>query len=308
MEMMETKYVLAELDNDDKVVGVYTDVVDPEKGVYHHIYTSDIHKAYKFDSREEAEGVQSHVPFGSNYTIVPVRKLGTTKSRMNIDYSSLIHSPLMRMSEIRRYSSTYQECDETLSDHVVDVLMISYLIASNFNKNRIKDGMNDLYNIEKLMCSGLFHDIDETITGDIPRNTKYATETSKSTLEEVANKSVRLLEDISGVDLYEVWSSAKDGKEGLLIALADLLSVVKKSVTEIVLRSNMTFLKVVVELEGHLETFDKKIDARVDSIRGCEAVELKNLVSSAKEEVSGILNKYKGIIDTYRIRENVLYN
>lgn len=219
-----------------------------------------------------------------------------------VNFTTLAFNPMSRMNEVSRYSSVYQETNESLAEHITDVSVMSYLIAKTIQSN-----FTDDIDLGKLLEKCLLHDIDEVITGDVPRNTKYATDSVHDNLDQVASNAVDLIEKYVGIrGICEVWDFAKEGKEGAILKIVDMLCVVKKSITEIELRGNLSFLKVVTELETHLttmlscdEVYNRFEDERTRKF-------LKNLVSQAKDETVTIRVKYQSVIDKYHIKENVI--
>lgn len=219
-----------------------------------------------------------------------------------VNFTTLAFNPMSRMNEVSRYSSVYQETNESLAEHITDVSVMSYLIAKTIQSN-----FTDDIDLGTLLEKCLLHDIDEVITGDVPRNTKYATNNVHDNLDQVASDAVDLIEKYIGVGgICEVWDFAKEGKEGAILKIVDMLCVVKKSITEIELRGNLSFLKVVTELETHLTTMLScdEVYKRFDDERTRKF--LKNLVSQAKDETVTIRVKYQSVIDKYHIKENVI--
>lgn len=219
-----------------------------------------------------------------------------------VNFTTLAFNPMSRMNEVSRYSSVYQETNESLAEHITDVSVMSYLIAKTIQSN-----FTDDIDLGKLLEKCLLHDIDEVITGDVPRNTKYATNSVHDNLDRVASNAVDLIEKYVGIrGICEVWDFAKEDKEGAILKIVDMLCVVKKSITEIELRGNLSFLKVVTELETHLttmlscdEVYERFEDERTRKF-------LKDLVSQAKDETVTIRVKYQSVIDKYHIKENVI--
>lgn len=216
------------------------------------------------------------------------------------NFTTLAFSPLGRLNEVSRYSSVYQECNESLSEHTADVSMMSYLIARTMN-NECYESLD----IGTLLEKCLLHDIDESITGDVPRNTKYATNEVHETLDTVASRAVSMIEGLVNIDnLQGIWSTAKEGKEGLILKVSDILVVVKKCITEISLRGNLSFLKVAVELEKHLKTL--RNSKRFRELSPEARKYLVEIIDQATEEIVVIRVKYQDMINKYHIRENVI--
>lgn len=218
-----------------------------------------------------------------------------------MNFTTLAFNQMSRMNEVCRYSSVYQETNESLAEHVTEVLTMSYLIAKNLEKlgEKIDKGV--------LLEKCLLHDMDEVLTGDIPRNTKYATDAVHKELNLVAEDAVRLIEKTLGdIQIFDAWKSAKEGKEGVVLKIVDMLCVVKKCITEIELRGNRSFLKVVTELETHLTNMINSSD-KYFAFDKQESVDLlKKLVSEAKDEITTIRVRNQHIIDKYHIMENVI--
>lgn len=219
-----------------------------------------------------------------------------------MDFTTLAFNPLSRMNEVSRYSSVYQETNETLAEHVAEVSTMSYLIAKT-----VTSSFGEYIDVGSLLEKCLLHDMDEVLTGDIPRNTKYATKEVHAELNKVADEAVAMIEGmLGGISLAPVWSKAKSKKEGVILKIVDMLCVVKKCVTEIELRGNLTFLKVVSELEIHLMNMMENEDAYAEFDLEPSRQFLKDLVSQAKDEVTSIRVRYQHVIQKYHIRENVI--
>lgn len=217
-----------------------------------------------------------------------------------MNFTELAFNPINRMNEVSRYSSVYQETNESLAEHVTEVMTMSYLIAADLQKN-----CKEILNLSDLLQKCLLHDVDEVITGDIPRNTKYATSLVHMELNSVAETAVKMIEESLGVSIYETWSSAKENKEGEILKIVDMLCVVKKCITEIELRGNLTFLKVVTELEVHL-TNTLYNNSIYEEFNKESSKYLRNLVSQAKDEITTIRVKYQDVINKYHIKESVI--
>lgn len=218
-----------------------------------------------------------------------------------MNFTDLAFNPMSRMNEVSRYSSVYQETSESLAEHVTDVLTMSYIIA-----NHLIQDFGEKVNLGALLEKCLLHDIDEVITGDVPRNTKYATDTVHEELDNVANSAVKMIEGYVGIPIHQTWRFAKSEKEGQILKVVDMLCVAKKCITEIELRGNLSFLKVVSELETHLyntinnHTIYEKFD------HASSKKFISDLVVQARDKIVAIRSRYQNIINEYHIKENVI--
>lgn len=222
-----------------------------------------------------------------------------------MDFKTLAFNPAGRTNEIVRYSSVHQEQEESLAEHITDVSLMAYFIAKTIEK--ITEGREEI-NLGSLLERCLVHDLDEVLTGDVTRNTKYATKKAHDELEKVASSAVKMIESLVGIEgIHDVWSAAKEGKEGLIVKIVDMLVVVKKSMIEIELRHNFTFLKVVSELGYHI---NKLMDYLKKSDKIFNEITVRNylidLLGQARDEITTIKVKYAHVIDKYLIYENVI--
>ncbi len=208
----------------------------------------------------------------------------------NDNFLEFIFHPMCRMSEIARYSGSYQETVENLAEHVTEVMMFSYMIAL-----RLRDEGNEKIDFRVLLEKCLLHDIEEVVTGDIPRPTKYATKGVKRELFNLARASAKSL--LSPVE-YDIWFHAKTGKEGVILRIADYLAVAKKCIVEIDLRGNHSFLLVlkdVLTMEFSDDLFDS-CGFKQDSIKY-----LKGLLDDIFQELYRIYSNLENKVDRYRL-------
>lgn len=171
---------------------------------------------------------------------------------MENKFLDLMANPLFKSAGVLRYSTVYQSRPESLSDHVVDTSYMAYIIARNLIM------MGESVDMGLLLTKTLIHDsIDEPLIGDIPRLTKYSTQTCYNELSKVACLvSERVSHEIDGTDYsYQIWSHDKDLStiEGVIMKIVDMLSVAKKAVMEVDMLGNMYFLKIVEEVKTYIK-------------------------------------------------------
>lgn len=168
---------------------------------------------------------------------------------------SSMFAALYQLSAITRYSKDRTIERESVLEHTGWVAAFSLLFAESSDFG---------IDIRKLMTRAIFHDLDEIITGDIPRVTKYASENITREFKTIETKSIHRLEKILGFpecDIASDWGDAKDlSKEGLIISIADILSVVYKCWIEIDLFSNPSLSRVALEArDSVIPEIEKKI-------------------------------------------------
>ena len=214
----------------------------------------------------------------------------------------LIFSPLMRSDEVERYSGTRLSSTETLGQHITDMSMMCYILAF-----KLKNLGEDI-DIGVLLEKCLIHDIDEISTGDLPRNTKYALPEIKESLDRVAEMAVQGYAETYGMsDLVDKWSTAKNGKEGLIVKICDMLCVVRKAAIEVEVESNMSALRVTKELIRHIDDMRRSVSPEKSGLESAEACRYVNsLLSDAWSLIDDINKKYESIADEYNITKNII--
>lgn len=215
---------------------------------------------------------------------------------MNNEFLNIINSPLCKTKAITRYSGTRQNQIETLSDHVLDVSMMSYYIA----RNLITRGVQ--VDIGLLLQKCIIHDVDEVLIGDIPRMTKYSSEACHKALNNLANETAKTLSlDIDGTDYtYNIWKDDKDATlEGTILRVTDMLSVANKVILEIEFHHNIGFFKVATEISHYLTDVSTKV---IDSVKDYHAVVyLTKIIDDTRKVMDNLIEEYRPKIDQYNI-------
>tara|TARA_R110000796_G_scaffold252370_1_gene386284 strand:+ start:1772 stop:2383 length:612 start_codon:yes stop_codon:yes gene_type:complete len=172
-------------------------------------------------------------------------------------------------------------------EHTGFVCLFTYLLCEEINSVS-----GEKVDIGLALQRAVVHDIDEVVTGDIPRPTKYFSETSKKVFDEIAESGVDQI--IDELDVWELpdeaisklrknWVEAKLGREGFLIALADLSSVVFKIWDEVILLGNKKLILQGDQVFTYLEQFIGN------------AMSSKELSGEQKKVIKGICDQLKEI-------------
>lgn len=202
---------------------------------------------------------------------------------MNNTFLELVNIPALNTDNTIRYSLMYQIKEESLADHIADVGVLSYLLTLRFNSYGEKLNVGDV--LEKV----LLHDLDEVLTGDIPRSTKYYSEAGLDAMKGVALDAItRLANSLPGSEgLVDKWKSAKQGKEGSVLVLADMLCVARKVVTEVKILGNGYFLKVAYEMISNLNELKKEL----------ESGELSNFNEDSRAYINQLIHDAIGVME-----------
>jgi 5'-deoxynucleotidase len=124
-------------------------------------------------------------------------------------------------------------------------------------------------NVGKLLERALFHDIEEVITGDMPRPHKHSNPQLALLMEQSAMTCAKEvftrieLDDEDTIELFDGWNTAKsDGYEGRILSFADFLSAISFIFQE-VQGGNRTIEKHISSCREYTNTFKS---ARYDFI------------------------------------------
>jgi len=221
--------------------------------------------------------------------------------------SKLLSSPLMNLDHVYRYSGIKQQEMESIAIHTFEVQMLGTMIIDTLqNYHNEKD-----LDINKFLNLAFHHDLEEAITGDIPRPLKYHDSNIHESLNSIAELVAKDLFRNNFLDCsshYKSWSDAKSGKEGLIVKLADTLTVVSKTIKEIELLGNKYFLKVALEVRYYLNELAKNIACTELDFNYHSKMYMNDLLLEASNHLGNILSKYSEIIDTCITIDNTMIN
>lgn len=137
-----------------------------------------------------------------------------------------------RMKYINRWALMKNTRNENLCEHSADVAAIAHAVAVIKNTR-----FGGSVNAERAAVLGLYHDMPEIITGDMPTPVKYHSATLRNAFLEVENEACeRLLsmlpEDMKGT--YRPYFFKEDGDEYLwkIVKAADKISALVKCIEE----------------------------------------------------------------------------
>ena len=137
-----------------------------------------------------------------------------------------------RLRYINRWALMRNTRYETLSEHSAQVSALTYALSVIGNRRLQKN-----YNCERASLLGLYHDVPEIITGDLPTPVKYFSKETKSAYREVEKNATKKLLSMLPDDLlpdYEpLLQEKKEDKElWKLVKAADKLSAYIKCIDE----------------------------------------------------------------------------
>jgi len=194
---------------------------------------------------------------------------------------------ISQLSTVTRYSQSIMCNPESVLEHSASVAMLSYFVGRTLFQSGV------VVNFEDLLLKALFHDSDEVATGDIARPVKYHSSALRVLLAEMEEENVvALSEKLTESDhLYRVWSTAKEGPEGLIVKFCDSLSVVYKLRDEVLERGNLTMSHISTnQLLDYLNQGISDIYLAYD----IEALEIDNPLIPIVNECAKIIGAVRG--------------
>lgn len=139
---------------------------------------------------------------------------------------------MSRMKYIERWALMRNSNPENVSEHSLEVAMISHCLAVISNVR-----LGNMRNAERAALIGLYHDSTEIITGDMPTPVKYYNEDIKKAFQEVERVAAGNLLQKLPKDLrpaYEGLFLKRDEDQELwkLVKAADKISALIKCIEE----------------------------------------------------------------------------
>ena len=141
---------------------------------------------------------------------------------MKEDYS--FFSMMSRLKYINRWALMRNSREENLSEHSLEVAMLSHALCTIGNKR-----FGKILNADRAALIGLYHDATEIITGDMPTPVKYFNSNIKSVYKEIEHtaceKLLSILPEYLREEYEEIFEPTDEYKyEKALVKAADKLS------------------------------------------------------------------------------------
>lgn len=162
---------------------------------------------------------------------------------------------LYRMRYIDRWGLMNNTKVENISEHSLDVAVLSHALVTISNKR-----FGTKLNADRAAVMGVFHDASEIITGDLPTPVKYYNDQIRSAYKQIEGISEQSLLSMLPNDLrqeYEPLISTDSADMELLpfVKAADKLSALIKCICEIRM-GNREFTKAERTIRDALEGMD----------------------------------------------------
>jgi len=175
---------------------------------------------------------------------------------------------LERMKYIPRWSLMRQNVTEDVSQHTTSMMLIAHTLCELANNH-----FNHPVRSEKVVLCGLYHDVSEILTGDMPTPVKYNNPALQSAYKEMEVRANEKLLETACPDIqdaikpYMMQSELTDYEKKLLKG-ADKLSAL---------------IKCVEELQSGNKEFESAYKSTVESINSMEMDEVNFFMENMLE-------------------------
>ncbi len=163
----------------------------------------------------------------------------------NGDFYSLI----FRMKHITRWGLMHNTVRENLSEHSMEVAVLSHALALIGNTKFHKH-----YDADRIAVAALFHDMNEILTGDLPTPVKYYNEAIRSAYKAIEESSREKMLSLLDEELKQEYEKSflLTEEERVLIKGADRLCAYIKCTDELRL-SNPDFTSAAASIKETLD-------------------------------------------------------
>lgn len=204
---------------------------------------------------------------------------------------------LSGLSSVHRYSMMKLGHPESVLEHTGMVMILTLLIAEEVNA--LEPGSIDVL---AAVTKAAVHDIDELIIGDIPRPTKYFSEETRAMFRVIEDRGVRKvaremeLSDRLQALVTKAHAESKDGPEGLIVAIADVLAVTYKVWEEVIVRNNMSLVRQASTAGRQLDRLQGQVGRKASWLSDLldDASAMMATAARKEEKIHGIIQEEFG--------------
>ena len=137
-----------------------------------------------------------------------------------------------RMKYIDRWALMRNICKENISEHSNDVASIAHVLAVIGNVR-----LGKKLNADRAAVLGLYHDMPEIITGDMPTPVKYHSTQIRKEFAEIENEACETLLSMLPGDIADIYrdfffENEDDAPLHLIVKAADKISALIKCIEE----------------------------------------------------------------------------
>lgn len=143
-----------------------------------------------------------------------------------------MYKQVCKLSNVKRFAALKLDREYSGADHSYRVAMLGMLIVDEYNSQNPKKPIN----CEEVLRKALLHDLEESITGDIPTPVKQEQgmrDMLRIVSEKIMNEQI-LDDELPMKKLYlKLWKEDKDNETGEVITIADKLEALLSAAYEL---------------------------------------------------------------------------
>lgn len=221
---------------------------------------------------------------------MPATTANATQAAGQATFLKTLFSVAHDMSAVQRFSRLRLVHPENVLQHTGMVCLFAYAIGRRLQHLRPTNDPQYL-DMGKVMCRAVAHDLDETITGDIVRPTKYFSATIRAELAKLEATGINNI--ASALNLHSItadFMKAKEGREGYVVKLADLLAAICTLWTEVRVCGNRA---MVQPAEHMMEVLVRLAPPSVEMFKTAEFNVLSEIRNEAGALLGEVLHAYK---------------
>ena len=221
---------------------------------------------------------------------------------MKNEFLNLVTSPLMNMDHTYRYSGTKLVEQESLSQHILDTIILGIRFIDKINTFEGHDYFND----SNYVLKAVYHDLEEVITGDVPRPLKYFNKDTRDSLKNVAEQvAYDLFTSQMDNSLYHyyIWENAKEGREGFILKIVDTLVVANKVIKEVSFLHNFYMLRVAHEVRFYLQEYLNNIkkNKHYEALQDSSKNYIKEVIEGAIQSMESLLTEFQKEVEELNV-------
>lgn len=164
-------------------------------------------------------------------------------------------SVISGLASINRFSMVRLSRPESVLEHTGMVVLLCYLIHGQLPDRPWID-------LGELLAKAAVHDVDELVTGDLPRPTKYSSPEVRAALAKMESKGVQKIANLlKNATIEAHYSFAKSDESGLIVSVADLMAAVYKIWDEVIMQNNHLMVRQAVHAQAYLHEKAQLLEA-----------------------------------------------
>lgn len=170
--------------------------------------------------------------------------------------NELLKGESRRLARVFRFSSSPCLRTENVAEHTFFVIHMCLMIYEDLCERYPDSKVLERLDLGILLSKATMHDMDEALTGDLPRPFKYFDPDTKEMINKVSERVFLDYATKARLPLRTIdhWKDAKIGPEGLIVKAVDLMQVVSY-VHEEVHMGNRLILSKMGEVSRYMKEF-----------------------------------------------------